>query len=53
MIIWPISNLEKRNSSEPKKELLNLAEKFIIEKSIEPKNYTNDELIDGKFFLHK
>ena len=51
LVTSSISNLEKRNSSEPKKELLNLAEKFIIEKSIEPKNYTNDELIDGKFYL--
>ncbi len=51
LVVSSILNLEKRNSSEPKKELLNLAEKFIIEKSIEPKNYTNDELIDGKFYL--
>jgi hypothetical protein len=51
LVTSSISNLEKRNSSEPKKELLNLAEKFIIEKSIEPKNYTNDELIDGKSYL--
>ena len=51
LVTSSISNLEKRNSSEPKKELLNLAEKFIIEKSIEPKNYTNNELIDGKFYL--